>query len=296
MRAAQLDAMGQRPSGSTPCRAVDRAQRAQHATREEPASEQPEREGRQSGDRGGEGAAGAAIRLRALRFIANLHLENDTPDLALAAADAGVRLARETGLMWTYYGVDLHLLRGWALMASGRWDEVVERAAITMYEPAPTASILGIQLVAVLVARQDPEAPAALARLRAVPDVAALPPGLGRAPGRDPTGPEARRPTRRERQPPVRPPDNAMHEDYFATHEYGEEVDLNGRTTTLTFWHRPLRDVVGAFLDADLRLRVLDEPPPAADTPAELMPPRIASGERTAFLCFLFLVAEKPAG
>lgn len=171
MRAAQLDAMGQRPSGSTPCRAVDRAQRAQHATREEPASEQPEREGRQSGDRGGEGAAGAAIRLRALRFIANLHLENDTPDLALAAADAGVRLARETGLMWTYYGVDLHLLRGWALMASGRWDEVVERAAITMYEPAPTASILGIQLVAVLVARQDPEAPAALARLRAVPDV-----------------------------------------------------------------------------------------------------------------------------
>lgn len=89
---------------------------------------------------------------------------------------------------------------------------------------------------------------------------------------------------------------NAMHEDYFATHEYGEEVDLNGRTTTLTFWHRPLRDVVGAFLDADLRLRVLDEPPPAADTPAELMPPRIASGERSAFLCFLFLVAEKPAG
>ncbi|PWD51612.1 hypothetical protein C8046_14120 [Serinibacter arcticus] len=122
-------------------------------------------------ERAGEGPAGAAIRLRALRFIANLHLENDTPDLALAAADAGVGLARETGLMWTFYGVDLHLLRGWALMASGRWDEVVERATITMYEPAPTASILGIQLVAVLVARQDPEAPAALARLRSVPDV-----------------------------------------------------------------------------------------------------------------------------
>ncbi|QDB78595.1 methyltransferase domain-containing protein [Georgenia wutianyii] len=87
---------------------------------------------------------------------------------------------------------------------------------------------------------------------------------------------------------------NAMHEDYFATREYGEEVDLNGRTTTLTFWHRPLCEVVRAVLDADLRLRVLDEPPPSAETPPELMPPRIASGERSAFLCFLFLVAEKP--
>lgn len=87
---------------------------------------------------------------------------------------------------------------------------------------------------------------------------------------------------------------NAMHEDYFATREYGEDVDLNGRTTTLTFWHRPLREVVRAVLDADLRLRVLDEPPPSSETPADLMPPRIASGERSAFLCFLFLVAEKP--
>ncbi|WP_152191970.1 class I SAM-dependent methyltransferase [Georgenia satyanarayanai] len=87
---------------------------------------------------------------------------------------------------------------------------------------------------------------------------------------------------------------NALHEDYFATREYEEEVDLNGRTTTLTFWHRPLREVVRAVLDADLRLRVLDEPPPSSETPAEVMPPRIASGERSAFLCFLFLVAEKP--
>lgn len=87
---------------------------------------------------------------------------------------------------------------------------------------------------------------------------------------------------------------NAMHEDYFAVREYQEEVDLDGRTTTLTFWHRPLREVVRAVLDADLRLRVLDEPPPSPRTPVELVPPRIASGERSAFLCFLFLVAEKP--
>lgn len=89
---------------------------------------------------------------------------------------------------------------------------------------------------------------------------------------------------------------NEPAEDYFATHEYGEEVELNGRTTTLTFWHRPLRGVVRSVSDAGLVLRVLDEPAPSPDTPAELMPARIASGERSAFLCFLFVVAEKPAG
>lgn len=89
---------------------------------------------------------------------------------------------------------------------------------------------------------------------------------------------------------------NEPGEDYFATHEYGEEVELNGRTTSLTFWHRPLREVVRAVSDAGLVLRVLDEPPPSPDTPTELVPARIASGERSAFLCFLFVVAEKPAG
>lgn len=88
---------------------------------------------------------------------------------------------------------------------------------------------------------------------------------------------------------------NEPAEDYFATREYGDEVDLNGRATVLTYWHRPLRDVIRPVLDAGLLLRVLDEPAPSADTPPELMPPRIASGERSAFLCFLFLVAEKPA-
>lgn len=88
---------------------------------------------------------------------------------------------------------------------------------------------------------------------------------------------------------------NEPTEDYFATREYGEDVELNGRTTTLTFWHRPLREVVRAVSDAGLVLRVLDEPAPSPDTPADLMPARIASGERSAFLCFLFVVAEKPA-
>jgi len=88
---------------------------------------------------------------------------------------------------------------------------------------------------------------------------------------------------------------NEPTEDYFATREYDEEVDLDGRATTLTFWHRPLSEVARAVLDAGLRLRVIDEPPPSPETPADLLPPRIASGERSAFLCFLFLVADKPA-
>jgi SAM-dependent methyltransferase len=87
---------------------------------------------------------------------------------------------------------------------------------------------------------------------------------------------------------------NAPEDDYFKTRLYSEDVELNGQTTELTFWHRPLREVVRAVTDAGLDLRVLDEPGPSKDTPPELMPPRIASGERSAFFCFLFVVAERP--
>lgn len=88
---------------------------------------------------------------------------------------------------------------------------------------------------------------------------------------------------------------NAPDEDYFAVRRYTERVDLAGCEADLSFWHRPLHAIVGSLLDAGLILRALDEPPPASDTPTELQLPRIASGERSAFLCFLFLVAEKPA-
>lgn len=88
---------------------------------------------------------------------------------------------------------------------------------------------------------------------------------------------------------------NAPTEDYFATRIYDEDVELGGKPTVLTFWHRPLREVVRAVTDAGLGIRAIDEPAPSPGTPAELMPPRIASGERSAFLCFLFVVAEKPA-
>ena len=87
---------------------------------------------------------------------------------------------------------------------------------------------------------------------------------------------------------------NAPEDDYFRTRLYSEDVELNGQTTELTFWHRPLREVVRAVTEAGLDLRVLDEPGPSKDTPPELMPPRITSGERSAFFCFLFVVAERP--
>ena len=87
---------------------------------------------------------------------------------------------------------------------------------------------------------------------------------------------------------------NAPDDDYFVTRLYSEDIELNGQTTELTFWHRPLREVVRAVTGAGLDLRVLDEPGPSTDTPPELMPPRIASGERSAFFCFLFVVAERP--
>ena len=84
-------------------------------------------------------------------------------------------------------------------------------------------------------------------------------------------------------------------QDYFAIQQYREDYTFAGRPAVLTMWHRPLHQVVKAFVDAGFDLRVVDEPGPSPDTPRELLPPRIANGERTAFLSFLFLVAEKPA-
>lgn len=81
-------------------------------------------------------------------------------------------------------------------------------------------------------------------------------------------------------------------EDYFATHQYEEEFDFNGDSRVLTMWHRPLHAISRSFLDAGFTIKALAEPEPSADTPGELLPPRIVRGERSAFLCFLFLVLE----
>lgn len=84
-------------------------------------------------------------------------------------------------------------------------------------------------------------------------------------------------------------------EDYFATREYSDEFEFAGRTVSLTMWHRPLQAITRAFTDAGFEIAAMQEPPPATDTPADLLPPRIASGERTAFVAFLFCVLRVPS-
>lgn len=87
---------------------------------------------------------------------------------------------------------------------------------------------------------------------------------------------------------------NDPQQDYFATKQYSEEYEFDGHPAVLTFWHRPLHEIVRAVVGSGLDLRALDEPAPSPSTPIDVMPPRIASGERSAFLSFLFLSAQKP--
>ncbi|WP_114558184.1 class I SAM-dependent methyltransferase [Desertihabitans aurantiacus] len=81
-------------------------------------------------------------------------------------------------------------------------------------------------------------------------------------------------------------------EDYFAIRQYSEDFVMAGKEVVLTFWHRPLHAMTDAFTAAGFRICVLSEPPPAPDTPRVLLPPRIAAGERTAFLGFIFFSLE----
>jgi hypothetical protein len=60
----------------------------------------------------------------------------------------------------------------------------------------------------------------------------------------------------------------------------------------LTYWHRPLHAMTDAFSAAGFQVRQISEPPYAADTPRELLPPGL--GDRSAFVCFLFFVLEAP--
>lgn len=78
---------------------------------------------------------------------------------------------------------------------------------------------------------------------------------------------------------------------YFETTRYSEEFEFAGQDAVLTYWHRPLHAMTDAFTAAGFRISRLSEPPFAADTPRELLPPDL--GERTAFVCFLFFVLER---
>jgi ubiquinone/menaquinone biosynthesis C-methylase UbiE len=78
--------------------------------------------------------------------------------------------------------------------------------------------------------------------------------------------------------------------DYFALTQYSEDYDYGDETVWMTYWHRPLQDVINAFIDAGFRIKQVTEPPPAADTPTELLP----TTDGRAFICFLFFALESP--
>jgi SAM-dependent methyltransferase len=77
--------------------------------------------------------------------------------------------------------------------------------------------------------------------------------------------------------------------DYFALTRYSQDYIMDGRGVILTFWHRPLHAMADAFAAAGFRIATVSEPPPAPDTPPELLPPNMEGGS---FLCFLFVVLE----
>jgi ubiquinone/menaquinone biosynthesis C-methylase UbiE len=78
--------------------------------------------------------------------------------------------------------------------------------------------------------------------------------------------------------------------DYFALTQYSEDYDYGEETVWMTYWHRPLQDVINTFIDAGFRIKEVTEPPPAANTPTELLP----HPDGRAFICFLFFALESP--
>lgn len=76
--------------------------------------------------------------------------------------------------------------------------------------------------------------------------------------------------------------------DYFALTQYSEDYDFGEGTVWMTYWHRPLQDVINTFIDAGFRIKTVTEPPPAANTPAELLP----NADGRSFICFLFFELE----
>lgn len=78
--------------------------------------------------------------------------------------------------------------------------------------------------------------------------------------------------------------------DYFAVTKYAEDYTFDGQVVWLTFWHRPLHAMTDSFARGGFRIVSLSEPPPAPDTPVEVLPPGLQPGQ--SFLCFLFFVLE----
>lgn len=80
--------------------------------------------------------------------------------------------------------------------------------------------------------------------------------------------------------------------DYFETRSWTDEWTFDGHSTLLTFWTRPLHAMTDAFTAAGFRIAVISEPPPAPDTPRELLPDFVAAKPSGSFLGFIFFVLE----
>ncbi len=78
--------------------------------------------------------------------------------------------------------------------------------------------------------------------------------------------------------------------DYFALTRYSEDYTFDEQTVWMTYWHRPLQDVINAFTAAGFRITTVTEPPPAPDTPSKLLP----TTDGRSFICFLFFQLEAP--
>jgi SAM-dependent methyltransferase len=82
--------------------------------------------------------------------------------------------------------------------------------------------------------------------------------------------------------------------DYWATYEWSEEITtVSGQSYTLANWHRPLPAMIEAFISAGFRITAISEPPPAPDTPRELLPDFLQDKPPgAAFLCFMFFALQ----
>ena len=114
---------------------------------------------------------GLASGLRARRFQSVHLLENGRIAEALEVAAAGAELSERAGLSWSSFGLDLQLIRGWALAAKGEWDDVLRVSLDAAYAPTSPGRVLATQALAVLVARGDPAAEQLLGQLRGTGDV-----------------------------------------------------------------------------------------------------------------------------
>ncbi|RWZ83440.1 class I SAM-dependent methyltransferase [Glutamicibacter sp. HZAU] len=85
---------------------------------------------------------------------------------------------------------------------------------------------------------------------------------------------------------PILYPFNHRGKDYFQLTQYTDEVTFNGKPAQLTYWHRPLHEIMTALISAGFAIERVWEPPYVKAAPAGVIPEALR--DRDAFLSFLF--------